>query len=33
VLGLRLELTAVVVFEHVVLRHEIEIAWHRRLLE
>lgn len=29
----RLEPTAVAVFEHVMLRHETEIAWHRRLLE
>lgn len=29
----RLEPTAVAVFEHSILRHETEIAWHRRLLE
>ena len=29
----RLEPTAVAVFEHVMMRHETEIAWHRRLLE
>ena len=33
VLRPRLEPTAVAVFEHVMLRHETEIAWHRRLLE
>lgn len=33
VLRPRLEPTAAAVFEHVVLRHETEIAWHRRLLE
>ena len=33
VLRPRLEPTAVAVFEHVILRHETEIAWHRRLLE
>ncbi len=33
VLHARLEPTAVAVFEHVMLRHETEIAWHRRLLE
>ena len=32
-LGPRLEPTAVAVFEHVMARHETEIAWHRRLLE
>lgn len=29
----RLEPTAVAVFEHVMMRHETEIGWHRRLLE
>ncbi len=29
----RLEPTAVAVFEHVMMRNETEIAWHRRLLE
>lgn len=29
----RLEPTALAVFEHVVLRHETEITWHRRLLD
>lgn len=29
----RLEPTAVAVFEHSLMRHETEIAWHRRLLE
>lgn len=29
----RLEPTALAVFEHVVMRHETEIAWHRRLLD
>lgn len=29
----RLEPTAVAVFEHVMMRHETEIAWHRRLLD
>jgi len=29
----RLEPTAVAVFEHSIMRHETEIAWHRRLLE
>ncbi len=33
VLRARLEPTARAVFEHVMLRHETEIAWHRRLLE
>lgn len=33
VLRPRLEPTAVAVFEHVLLRHETEITWHRRLLE
>lgn len=33
VLTSRLEPTAVAVFEHVLLRHETEIAWHRRLLD
>lgn len=33
VLRPRLEPTAVAVFEHVILRHETEIAWHRRLLD
>ncbi len=33
VLRARLEPTAVAVFEHVMLRHETEVAWHRRLLE
>jgi DNA-binding PadR family transcriptional regulator len=33
VLRPRLEPTAVAVFEHVMLRYETEIAWHRRLLE
>lgn len=29
----RLEPTAVAVFEHSLMRHETEVAWHRRLLE
>jgi DNA-binding PadR family transcriptional regulator len=29
----RLEPTALAVFEHVILRHETEVNWHRRLLD